>query len=58
MKIEIIKNSKTIELINKLLTELDDLYEELEYDNDSDEVITINSKINIRVKLLENLMKL
>ena len=47
----------TAELIQQTINELDGLYDDLTYDNDEDEITAIKSKISIREKLLEELVK-
>ena len=58
MKFEIIKNSQTIKLVEKLIDELDNLYDDLTYDNDDAEIQCIKSKIKIREEMLKQLGQL
>jgi prephenate dehydrogenase len=55
MKFEIIKSNKKIELFDKLITQLDDLYEDLTYENNEKELESINRKIKIREDIIKSL---
>lgn len=56
MKIFIHKNDKKVELVENLVRELDDLYDELTYDVEEKELVCIKSKITIRRELLNRLI--
>jgi len=56
MRIEIIKGSKKVELIENLIEKLDDLYDDLIYDTDEKSIECIKSQIKIREDLLNKLM--
>jgi len=58
MKIEIIRNSAKIGLVEKLINSLDDLYDDLEYDNSEKEIECIKAKIKIREDLLKQMGKI
>ena len=53
MKIEIIRNSAKIGLVEKLINSLDDLYDDLEYDNSEKEIECIKAKIKICLTILK-----
>jgi len=55
MKIEIVKSNKKVELVKELIDKLDDLYDELTYDNDEKETECIKAKIKIREEMLKQL---
>jgi len=57
MKFEIIKKSAEVGLIENIISSLDDLYDDLTYDNDEKEIECIKSKIKIREDILNNLRK-
>ena len=57
MKFEIIKKSAEVGLIENIISSLDDLYDDLTYDNDEKEIECIKSKIKIREEILNNLRK-
>ena len=55
MKFEIVKTNKKVDLVEKLIDELDDLYDDLTYDNDEKETECIKAKIKIREEMLKQL---
>ena len=55
MKFEIVKSNKKVELAKELIDKLDDLYDDLTYDNDEKETECIKSKIKIREEMLKQL---
>jgi hypothetical protein len=58
MKFEIVKNNKKVELVKELIDKLDDLYNDLTYDEDEKEIECIKSKIKIREEMLKQLGQL
>lgn len=59
MNITITKNTKKSKysLISDILLDLDELYDDLTYDNNEKETDCINSKIKIKEEVLRNLLK-
>ena len=59
MKIEFIKSTKDrkIELVERLVDKLDDLYDDLTYDNDEKELACINRKIKLREETIKQLLQ-
>jgi hypothetical protein len=55
MKFEIVKNNDKVELVKELIDKLDDLYNDLTYDEDEKEIECIKSKIKIREEMLKQL---
>lgn len=55
MKFEIVKSNKKVELVKELIDKLDDLYDDLTYDNDEKETECIKAKIKLREELLKQL---
>jgi hypothetical protein len=55
MKFEIVKTNKKVDLVEKLIDKLDDLYDDLTYGNDEKETECIKSKIKIREEMLKQL---
>ena len=55
MKFEIVKSNKKVELAKELIDKLDDLYDDLTYDNDEKETECIKAKIKIREEMLKQL---
>lgn len=51
MKFELIRKNEKVELVKSIIDSLDDLYDDLTYDEDEKEVECIKSKIKIQ-KLL------
>ncbi len=58
MRFEIIKKSAKVGLIENIISSLDDLYDDLTYDNDEKEIECIKAKIKIREDILNNLNNL
>ena len=58
MKFTFVKvvNDKKVGLIADLVDKLDDLYEELSYNNSAEEVVCINKKIKLREDMLLHLV--
>jgi hypothetical protein len=55
MKFKLIRSNKKVELVEKLIDNLDELYEQLTYDVDEKEIICIKSKIKIREEVIKQL---
>jgi hypothetical protein len=58
MIFEIIKGKKKVgkvELVRELIDKLDDLYDDLTYDNEEKEIECIKAKIKLREELLKQL---
>jgi len=55
MEFKIIRSNKKVELVETLIKELDDLCEDLTYDNVKKEVKCIKTKIKIRKKIIKQL---
>lgn len=56
MKFEFIKGNKKLELLERLVYSLDDLYDDLSYhDNTEKEIECINNKIKIREFIIKNI---
>lgn len=55
MKFEIVKSNKKVELAKELIDKLDDLYDDLTYDNDEKETECIKAKIKLREEMLKQL---
>jgi hypothetical protein len=58
MIFEIIKSKKKVgkvELVRELIDKLDDLYDDLTYDNEEKEIECIKAKIKLREELLKQL---
>lgn len=55
MKIEIVKSNKKVEFAKELIDKLDDLYDELTYENPEKEVECIKAKIKLREEMLKQL---
>jgi len=55
MIFKIVKSNKKVELAKKLIDKLDDLYDELTYDNEEKEKECIKAKIKLREELLKQL---
>ena len=56
MKLEFSKRNNKIELIKQLVSELDELYDDLVYFKDDTDATTINTyKIELREQLIERL---
>ena len=55
MKFEIVKSNKKVGLAKELIDKLDDLYDDLTYDNDEKETECIKAKIKIREETLKQL---
>ena len=55
MEFKIIRSNKKVELVETLIKELDDLFDDLTYDNDEKEVQCIKNKIKIRKKMIKQL---
>lgn len=55
MKFELIRKNEKIELVKLIIDSLDDLYDDLTYDEDEKEVECIKSKIKIREEMLKQL---
>ena len=61
MIFEIIKSKKKVgkvELVRELIDKLDDLYDDLTYDNEEKEIECIKAKIKLREELLKQLCSL
>jgi hypothetical protein len=58
MRFEIVRINKKVELVRGLIDELDDLYNDLTYDEDEKEIECIKSKIKIREEMLRQLGQL
>ena len=55
MIFEIIKTNKKVELVKELIHKLDDLYDDLTYDNNEKEIECIKAKIKLREEVLRQL---
>ena len=55
MKFEIVKSNKKVGLAKKLIDKLDDLYDDLTYENDEKETECIKAKIKLREEMLKQL---
>ena len=57
MTIEFIKSTKDrkMELVERLVDKLDDLYDDLTYDNDEKETVCIKAKIKLREETIKQL---
>lgn len=55
MKFELIRKNEKVELVKSIIDSLDDLYDDLTYDEDEKEVECIKSKIKIREEMLKQL---
>lgn len=55
MIFEIVKSNKKVELAKELIDKLDDLYDDLTYDNDEKETESIKAKIKLREEMLKQL---
>ena len=55
MIFEIVKSNKKVELAKELIEKLDDLYDDLTYDNDEKETESIKAKIKLREEMLKQL---
>ena len=55
MKFEIVKSNKKVELVKELINRLDDLYDDLTYDNDEKETECIKAKIKLSEEVLKQL---
>ena len=55
MIFEIVKSNKKVELAKELIDKLDDLYDELTYDNDEKEIECVKMKIKLREEMLKRL---
>ena len=55
MIFEIIKTNKKVELVKELIHKLDDLYDDLTYDNNEKEIECIKAKIKLREEMLKQL---
>ena len=55
MIFEIVKSNKKVELAKELIDKLDDLYDDLTYDNDEKETECIKAKIKLREEMLKQL---
>lgn len=58
MIFEIVKSNKKVgklELVRELIDKLDDLYDDLTYDNEEKEIECIKAKIKLREELLKQL---
>ena len=55
MIFKIVKSNKKLELAEKLIDKLDDLYDDLTYDNEEKEIECIKAKIKLREELLKQL---
>ena len=53
MIFEIVKSNKKVELAKELIDKLDDLYDDLTYDNDEKETESIKAKIKLREEMLK-----
>ena len=58
MKFEIIRKNEKVELVKLIIDSLDDLYDNLTYDEDEKEIECIKSKIKIREEMLRQLGQL
>ena len=55
MIFEIVRSNKKVELAKELIDKLDDLYDDLTYDNDEKETECIKAKIKLREEMLKQL---
>ncbi len=55
MKFEIVRTNKKVNLVEKLIDQLDDLYDDLTCYNDEKETECIKAKIKIREEMLKQL---
>jgi hypothetical protein len=55
MKFELIRKNEKVELVKLIIDSLDDLYDDLTYDENEKEVECIKSKIKIREEMLKQL---
>ena len=55
MKFEIIRTNKKVDLVERLIDKLDDLYDDLTFVNDEKEIECIKSRIKIREEMLKQL---
>jgi hypothetical protein len=55
MKFELIRKNEKVELVKLIIDSLDDLYNDLTYDENEKEVECIKSKIKIREEMLKQL---
>ena len=55
MIFKIVKSNKKVELAKKLIDKLDDLYDDLTYENKEKEIECIKAKIKLREELLKQL---
>lgn len=51
------KSTERMDLINDIKDELDDLHDDLTYDNEEKEILAIKAKITTREQILNNLLK-
>ena len=58
MKFELIRKNEKVELVKLIIDSLDDLYDDLTYDENEKEVECIKSKIKIREEMLRQLGQL
>jgi hypothetical protein len=58
MRFEIIRKNEKVELVKLIIDSLDDLYDNLTYDEDEKEIECIKSKIKIREEMLRQLGQL
>jgi uncharacterized membrane-anchored protein YjiN (DUF445 family) len=55
MKFELIRKNEKVELVKQIINSLDDLYDDLTYDENEKEVECIKSKIKVREEMLKQL---
>lgn len=55
MKFELIRKNEKVELVKLIIDSLDELYNDLTYDENEKEVECIKSKIKIREEMLKQL---
>lgn len=55
MKFEIVKSNKKVDLAKELIDKLDDLYNDLTYDNNEKQTVCIKAKIKLREEMLKQL---
>jgi hypothetical protein len=55
MIFEILKNNKKVDLVKEIIKDLDDLYDDIIYEDDEKDIECIKSKIKIREEILKNL---
>jgi hypothetical protein len=58
MKFEIVRKNEKVELVKLIIDSLDDLYDNLTWDNNETEIECIKSKIKIREEMLRQLGQL